>query len=291
MTRILLCRLRTAARRGGERFGALLLLLFFAAGGLLACRPNAPQGERIEAGGWDFYLNNELVGSETYQVRRSGRQLQCTIRSDFPEALASASARLFLSARYRPLEFELEARRPPSGEMELKANFEPRRARVWLKRGDLVREDWVQVSPGARILEEGLVTLGQMALQGLNLRRDDFTFAVLLPQRFVEAKVRVQNLGLERIAVGDGVERPLRHLRLSLAGGASDYWVDDRRRVVRYLSRLPNGELEARRRKDGPNAVTPVEPSSQIPAARSVAGLALDSSTSRMRSWNRLPLK
>ena len=108
-------------------------------------------------------------------------------------------------------------------------------------------------------MEEGLVTLGQMALQGLNLRRDEFTFAVLLPQRFREVMVRVQNLGLERISVGDGPERPLRHLRLSLAGGASDYWLDDRRRVVRYLSLLPSGELEARRREEGPAASIPAD--------------------------------
>jgi len=238
------------------RLGAALLLVS-AVGLTPACDESVVEGGRVTSGEWDFYLNGEPVGTETYQIRRSGRQLQCTVRSEFPEGLASAKARLLLSARYRPLEFELVARRPPSGELEVKTDFEPRRARVWLKRGDLVREDWVQVSPGARLMEEGLVTLGQMALQGLNLRRDEFTFAVLFPQRFRQVMVRVQNLGLERISVGDGPERPLRHLRLSLAGGASDYWVDDRRRVVRYLSLLPSGELEARRREDGPAAPIP----------------------------------
>ena len=90
-----------------------------------------------------------------------------------------------------------------------------------------------------------------------NLRRDEFTLSVLFPQQFREVKVRVQNLGLERISIGDGPERPLRHLRFSLAGGASDYWVDDRRRVMRYLSLLPSGELEARRKVDTPAASVP----------------------------------
>ncbi|MEE9218538.1 MAG: hypothetical protein V3U98_05670, partial [Acidobacteriota bacterium] len=145
---------------------------------------------------------------------------------------------------------KLEATRPPGGALEVEVTLESRRARVRVRRGDLVREDWVALSPNSRILEEGLVTLGQMALQGLDLRRDRFTLPVLLPQQFLEVEVEVENLGLERIAVGGGAERPLRHIRLSLAGGTSDYWLDDQRRVVRYLSRLPAGELEALRRPE-----------------------------------------
>jgi hypothetical protein len=207
----------------------------------------------------DFYLNGDRVGSETYTLRRTGRHLHVQIQSEFPQALASARGRLRLSARYRPLEFELEAQRSPAGPMHLVATIEPGVAQVRLEVGELRREDKVEISPRARLLEEGLVTLAQMALQGLDLRRrDSFYLPVLLPQRFSEAQVEVSNLGLERVQVGEEPVRPLRHLRLSLAGGASDYWVDENRRVVRYLSRVPAGDLEARRRsakeKPGPDA-------------------------------------
>lgn len=214
-----------------------------------ACRPEAPaEGETIETGGWDFYLNGDKIGTETYVLRRSGRQLQVTLRSEFPHALVSASGRLLLSPRFRPLEFEFESQRSASERMRISVALEPARARVSLTRGELVREDTVPISPRARLLEQGLVTLAQMALQGLDLRlRERFELPVLLPQRFVQVQVEVENLGLERIAVGDGEPRPLRHLRLSLAGGASDYWVDDGRRVIRYLSMVPGGELEGRR--------------------------------------------
>ncbi|MEE9218756.1 MAG: hypothetical protein V3U98_06780, partial [Acidobacteriota bacterium] len=78
------------------------LLALVCVGALLeACQPSAPSGEKVGEGGWEFFLNGEKVGSETYLLRRSGRQLQCTIRSDFPEALVRASGRLLLSARYR----------------------------------------------------------------------------------------------------------------------------------------------------------------------------------------------
>ena len=219
---------------------------------ITGCRPDVPaEGNTVDSGGWDFYLNGEKIGSETYVLKRSGRQLQCTVRSDFPGVLASASSRLRLSARYRPLEFELEAQRPPGGKMLINATLEPGLARVRLTRGELVREDTVDISPRARLLEEGLVTLAQMALQGLDLRgRERFELPVLMPQRFTQASVQVENLGLERISVGDSPPRPLRHLRLSLAGGASDYWVDDERRVVKYRSQVPGGELEARRQED-----------------------------------------
>lgn len=242
--------------------------------GSAACRPEVPpEGQVIESGGWDFFLNGEKVGSETYVLRRAGRQIQCTLRSDFPTALVTAKGRLLLSARYRPLEFELEAQRPSSGGMQILATLEPGRARVRLARGELVREDTVELSPRARVLEEGLVTLAQMALQGLDLRsRGRFELPVLLPQRFIQAGVQVENLGLERIPVGGGAPRPLRHLRLSLAGGASDYWVDDERRVVRYLSQMPGGELEARRHSDADKK--------RSSAARPPAGIDSPSPTS-----------
>jgi hypothetical protein len=229
-----------------KRWGApaALLLLLAAAG----CRPETPDSEMLESGGWDFYLGEKKVGSETYILRRSGRQLQCQVRSEFPEALVSAEARLRLSARYRPIEFILEAKRSGSGEMQIEARLDTTVAQVRLKRGDLVREDSVEVSPRVRLLEEGLVTLGQLALKTIDLRRHErFAVPVLLPQRFMQAEVQVENLGLEKISVGGGPERPLRHVRLSLAGGASDYWLDEDRRVVRYLSQVPAGELEARR--------------------------------------------
>jgi hypothetical protein len=247
---------RSEARPARRRSAAAALLAAgaaIAAASLASCRPQAPEGHLVESGGWDFYLNGEKVGTETYTLRRSGRHLQCLIHSEFPQALASARGRLRLSARYRPLEFELEAQRSPSGPLHLVATLEPGQARVRLKRGELTREEKVEVSPRARLLEEGLVTLAQMALQGLDLRRRaSFYLPILLPQRFSEAQVQVENLGLERVRVGDGPERPLRHLRLSLAGGASDYWVDEERRVVRYLSRVPAGDLEARRRPKQP---------------------------------------
>jgi len=225
------------------------LTALFLAAALGACRPEPPpQGEEVESGGWDFYLNNEKIGSETYVLRRSGRQLQCTVRSELPGALASASVRMRLSASYRPLEFELEAQRSPLGRMEIRADLEPGRARVRMTRGELVREDTVEISARARLLEEGLVTLAQLALQGLDLRqRERFELPVLLPQLFTQAQIQVENLGLEKIAVGDEPPRPLRHVRLSLAGGASDYWLDDDRRVRRYVSQVPGGLLEARR--------------------------------------------
>jgi uncharacterized protein (DUF885 family) len=241
-----LCKLGACGRR---RALAPLAVAAAVAAALSSCRPQVPEGQLVESGAWDFYLNGEKVGTETYTLRRTGRHLQCQIQSEFPQALASARGRLRLSARYRPLEFELEAQRSPSGAMHLVATLEPGVARVRLKRGELAREDKVEISPRARLLEEGLVTLAQMALQGLDLRRrDSFYLPILLPQRFSEAQVEVENLGLERLQVGEGPMRPLRHLRLSLAGGASDYWVDEDRRVVRYLSRVPAGDLEARRR-------------------------------------------
>jgi hypothetical protein len=217
-----------------------------------ACRPEPPpQGEEIESGGWDFYLNNEKIGSETYVLRRTGRQLQCTVRSELPGALASASVRMRLSASYRPLEFDLEAQRSPLGRMEIHVEIKPGRARVRMARGELVREDMVEISARARLLEEGLVTLAQMALQGLDLRqRERLELPVLLPQLFSQAQVLVENLGLEKIAVGDEPPRPLRHVRFSLAGGASDYWLDDERRIRRYVSQVPGGVLEARRQRE-----------------------------------------
>jgi hypothetical protein len=240
---------RCRARGPDRRRARAAALAVAGAAALASCRPQASEGQLIESGGWEFYLNGEKVGTETYTLRRAGRHLQCQIQSEFPQALASARARLRLSARYRPLEFELEAQRSAAGAMHLVATMEPGVARVRLKRGELAREEKVEISPRARILEEGLVTLAQMALQGLDLRRrDSFYLPILLPQRFSEAQVEVENLGLERVQVGEEPARPLRHLRLSLAGGASDYWVDDDRRVVRYMSRVPAGDLEARRR-------------------------------------------
>jgi hypothetical protein len=235
---------RSEPRRVALAFAALL-----AAADLGGCKsPPPPEGQVMESGGWDFYLNGAKVGSETYILRRSGRQLQCTLRSEFPEALASAHATLLLSPRFRPLEFELESARPPGGPMKIEAHLEPGRARVRIERGELVREDSLDISPRARLLEEGLVTLGQIALQGLDLRRRDrFEIPVLLPQRFLEAQIQVENMGMERLTVGEGLPRSLRHLRFTLAGGVSEYWVDEQRRVVRYLSQVPAGELEARR--------------------------------------------
>lgn len=201
----------------------------------------------LDDGSFNVLQNGQLVGTETFTIRRSGFGENTVVIVQASVELDRLGRTEALRARLNGADlnwFAYEAKISGSAPQELSIVWDGEHF-VASSRSDQGQLDQ-EFRGGANtvILDRTVAHLYYFVAR--KAAAGEGSFLVIQARPGTQSTATVVEVGLDRLEVG-GKSLRARHLRLTLEGEAHDFWVDEDGRLLRVV--IPSRGYEARRRE------------------------------------------